>query len=78
MSAKIGVSAATSMASQAIGRLGTSVEQAGEMGRTWDDCSSRVDAVGSGAWDGLLNFNRGARQDFEEDFRRQMRDLGYA
>lgn len=107
MSAKIGVSTAASMVSQAIGRLGTTVEQAGEMGRTWEDCSvrvivaekyfmrigsfasltvmvsgdaesSRVEAVASGAGDGLLNFNWGARRDFEEDFRRQMRDLGYA
>ena len=45
MSAKIGVSTAASMASQAIGRLGTTVEQAGEMGRTWEDCSVRVIVV---------------------------------
>ena len=106
MSAKIGVSTAASMVSQAIGRLGTTVEQAGEMGRTWEDCSvrvivaekyfmrigsfasltvmvsgdaesSRVEAVASGAGDGLLNFNWGAQEAFEEDFRRAMRELGY-
>ena len=106
-SAQIGVSGAAGLASRAIGRLGSSVEQAGEMGRTWeghavrvivaekyfmrigsfasltimvsgDAASSRVDAIASGAGDGLLNFNWGAREDFEEDFRKEMRELGYA
>ena len=106
MSARVGVSAAASMASQALGRLGSTVQQAGEMGRTWEDhavrvivaekyfmrigsfasltimisgdaASSRVDAVASGAGDGPLNFNWGAQEAFEEDFRRAMRELGY-
>ena len=43
-----------------------------------DAHSSRVDAIASGAGDGLLNINLGARESFERNFVDALNKLGYA
>ncbi len=44
---------------------------------TGDGSSSRVEAIGSGAGDGLLNIGLGAHQAFERDFESALRENGY-
>lgn len=107
LSADIGMGTAIELARRAIAGLGSTVEFAGEVGRTWDGTqvrvlvaekyyvrigsfasltvmvsgdarSSRVDAIASGAGDGLLNINWGARESFERDFVDALNKLGYA
>ena len=44
---------------------------------TGDDASSRVEAIASGAGEGLLNIGLGAKKRFADDFERLMRESGY-
>ena len=44
---------------------------------TGDDASSRVEAIASGAGEGLLNIGLGAKKRFADDFERLMREAGY-